>query len=104
MKYVFQFGVVADHADVLIAGAKATLWFTFLGAVFGLALAIICAYLRAAGPKPGFTLMVAAPQPYTRNEAARAAVSPEGTSLKLTTGGVPGLTTSARTFTLKLVS
>ena len=52
MKYVFQFGVVADHADVLIAGAKATLWFTFLGALFGLALAIVCAYLRAAGPKP----------------------------------------------------
>lgn len=52
MKYVFQFGVVADHADALVAGAKATLWFTFLGAIFGLVLAIICAYLRAAGPKP----------------------------------------------------
>src|SRR3984893_15132016 len=52
MKYVFQFGVVADHASVLFEGARATLWFTFLGASFGLALAVICAYLRAAGPKP----------------------------------------------------
>jgi polar amino acid transport system permease protein len=52
MKYVFQFGVVADHADVLVQGAKATLWMTFFGALGGLALAIVCAYLRAAGPKP----------------------------------------------------
>lgn len=51
MKYVFQFGIVADHSAALLEGAQATLWFTFLGATFGLALAVICAYLRAAGPK-----------------------------------------------------
>ena len=53
MKYVFQFGIVADHVDALIAGAIATLRLSRSWAhACGLALAIVCAYLRAAGPKP----------------------------------------------------
>ncbi len=52
MKYVFQFGVVADHFDALLAGAAATLRLSMIAMVGGLAFAIICAYLRAAGSKP----------------------------------------------------
>ncbi|MFI5013909.1 MAG: amino acid ABC transporter permease [Hyphomicrobiales bacterium] len=52
MAYVFQFGIVADHADELIAGAIATLRLSVIAMVLGLAVAAICAFLRAAGPWP----------------------------------------------------
>lgn len=52
MRYVFQFGIVADHAPALLYGAWATLWMTAVGAVGGLLLAILCVFLGSAGSKP----------------------------------------------------
>ena len=52
MRYVFQFGVVADNMDVLFWGAVATLRLSLLAMLGGLAIAIVCAYLRTSGPRP----------------------------------------------------
>ena len=52
MRYVFQFGIVADHANQLLHGALATLWLTAIGTIGGLVLAVACAFLRSTGPKP----------------------------------------------------
>jgi polar amino acid transport system permease protein len=52
MRYVFQFGVVLDHKDALIVGVLATLRLSLLAMVFGLAIAIGCAFLRRGGPWP----------------------------------------------------
>ncbi len=52
MDYVFQFGVVADHAQDLLDGALTTLWLTAAGTLGGFALGVVCAFLRATGPKP----------------------------------------------------
>ncbi len=52
MKYVFQFGVVADNIDVLFWGAVATLRLSLLAMLGGLTIAIVCAYLRTSGPRP----------------------------------------------------
>jgi len=52
MKYVFQFGVVADHFDDLLLGAAATLRLSVTAMVAGLAIAVACAYIRTSGPKP----------------------------------------------------
>jgi polar amino acid transport system permease protein len=51
MRYVFQFGVVADHANELLYGALATLWLTAVGTIGGLFLAVVCVFLRSAGQK-----------------------------------------------------
>ena len=51
MKYVFQFGIVADHALLLLNGAWNTLWMTSVGTIGGLALAIICVFLGATGSR-----------------------------------------------------
>jgi polar amino acid transport system permease protein len=52
MRYVFQFGVVADHWPALVAGALATLRLSLLAMAFGLAIAILCAFLRRGAPRP----------------------------------------------------
>ena len=52
MRYVFQFGVVADHASELLHGALATLWLTAIGTIGGLLLAVICVFLRSTGTEP----------------------------------------------------
>jgi polar amino acid transport system permease protein len=52
MRYVFQFGIVLDHWKVLVEGALATLRLSVLAMVFGLAIAILCAFARRAGPRP----------------------------------------------------
>ena len=52
MQYVFQFGVVADHWPALVAGALATLRLSLLAMAFGLAIAILCAFLRRGAPRP----------------------------------------------------
>ena len=52
MGYVFQFGVVADHADELMAGAIATLRLSVIAMGLGLSLAVVGAFLRTAGPWP----------------------------------------------------
>lgn len=51
MKYVFQFGIVADHAPILLLGAWNTLWMTSCGTVGGLILAIACVFLGATGSR-----------------------------------------------------
>src|SRR5829696_3935469 len=52
MRYVFQFGIVAEHWPALVAGALATLRLSLLAMAFGLAIAIVCAFLRRGGPRP----------------------------------------------------
>ena len=52
MTYVFQFGIVFDHLDRMLAGAWLTIRLAGLAMVFGLTVAVICAYLRTAGPRP----------------------------------------------------
>jgi polar amino acid transport system permease protein len=52
MRYVFQFGVVADHWPALVAGALATLRLSLLAMAFGLPIAILCAFLRRGAPRP----------------------------------------------------
>lgn len=52
MRYVFQFGIVADHAPLLLQGAVATLWMTAVGAAGGLLLAVGCVFAGSAGSKP----------------------------------------------------
>ena len=52
MRYVFQFGVVADHWPALVAGALATLRLSLLAMAFGLTIAILCAFLRRGAPRP----------------------------------------------------
>jgi polar amino acid transport system permease protein len=52
LPYVFQFGVVLDHLPELAFGAWLTLRLSAEAMVLGLALATVCAYARAAGPRP----------------------------------------------------
>lgn len=52
MTYVFQFGIVFDRFSELLEGALLTIRLSALAMVFGLALAIVCAFIRTAGPKP----------------------------------------------------
>ncbi len=52
MTYVFQFGIVFDRFHELLQGAWLTIQLSAVSMVFGLSLAIVCAFLRTAGPKP----------------------------------------------------
>jgi len=59
VKYVFQFGIVWDHLPQLAAGAWLTLRLALGAFALGLALALLLAYLRTAGPKPLRAVIVA---------------------------------------------
>lgn len=59
MTYVFQFGIVFDKFHLLLEGAWLTVQLAALALVLGLSVAMICAYLRTAGPKPLRALAVA---------------------------------------------
>jgi polar amino acid transport system permease protein len=50
--YVFQFGIVFDRFHELLQGAWLTVQLSAVSMVFGLSLAIVCAFLRTAGPRP----------------------------------------------------
>jgi polar amino acid transport system permease protein len=50
--YVFQFGIVFDHLPSLLQGALLTIRLAATAMVLGLAVAVVCAYLRTSGPKP----------------------------------------------------
>jgi polar amino acid transport system permease protein len=50
--YVFQFGIVFDRFGELLEGAWLTIRLSATAMVLGLAVAIVCAFLRTAGPKP----------------------------------------------------
>jgi polar amino acid transport system permease protein len=52
MNYVFQFGIVWDHLPRLLAGAWLTLRLSVGAFAIGLALALVLAYARTAGPRP----------------------------------------------------
>lgn len=52
MTYVFQFGIVFDRFPALIEGALLTIRLAALAMLFGLLVAVTCAYLRTSGPKP----------------------------------------------------
>lgn len=59
MTYVFQFGIVFDQFDRMLVGAWLTVQLAFLALALGLAVAIVCAYLRTTGPKPVRWLVMA---------------------------------------------
>ena len=50
--YVFQFGIVFDQFPALLEGALLTIRLAATAMVFGLLVAVVCAYLRTSGPKP----------------------------------------------------
>jgi polar amino acid transport system permease protein len=50
--YVFQFGIVFDRFHELLQGAWLTIQLSAVSMVFGLSLAVVCAFLRTAGPRP----------------------------------------------------
>ncbi len=52
MKYVFQFGIVWDHLPQLVQGAWLTLRLSVGAFAAGLALAMLLAFVRTAGPVP----------------------------------------------------
>ena len=52
MTYVFQFGIVFDRFSQLVEGALLTIRLAAMAMLFGLIVAIVCAYLRTSGPKP----------------------------------------------------
>lgn len=51
MTYVFQFGIVFDHLDRMVAGALLTIRLAAMAMVLGLLVAVTCAYFRTTGPK-----------------------------------------------------
>ena len=51
MHYVFHFNVVWDHWRELAEGAWLTIRLSVLAMVIGLALATVCAYAKASGPR-----------------------------------------------------
>ena len=59
MTYVFQFGIVFDHLPLLLEGALLTIRLAATAMLFGLAVAVTCAYLRTSGPKPVRALVAA---------------------------------------------
>jgi polar amino acid transport system permease protein len=50
--YVFQFGIVFDRFHELLDGAWLTIRLSALAMALGLSVAIVCAFLRTAGPRP----------------------------------------------------
>ncbi len=50
--YVFQFGIVFDKFHLLLEGAWLTVRLAAMALVLGMAVAIVCAYLRTSGPAP----------------------------------------------------
>jgi polar amino acid transport system permease protein len=52
MHYAFHFNVVWDHWRDLAEGAWLTIQLSSLAMVLGLAVAIVCVYTKAAGPRP----------------------------------------------------
>jgi polar amino acid transport system permease protein len=51
VKYVFHFDVVLDHWPELLDGAWLTIRLSAMAMVLGLAIAVVCAYARTAGPR-----------------------------------------------------
>jgi polar amino acid transport system permease protein len=52
MHYAFHFNVVWEHWRDLAEGAWLTIRLSALAMIFGLAVATVCAYAKAAGPSP----------------------------------------------------
>ena len=52
MNYIFQFNVVWDHLPELLQGALLTIQLSATAMALGLLVAIVCAYGKAAGPRP----------------------------------------------------
>jgi polar amino acid transport system permease protein len=51
MTYHFDFGWLIDYLPVLLKGVRITVQLILIGAVFGVALGIACAWVRALGPR-----------------------------------------------------
>lgn len=58
MNYVFQFGIVWDHFDRLVAGSLTTLRLSVAAFLIGLCVACVLAYFRSAGPRWGRGLVM----------------------------------------------
>lgn len=52
MNYAFHFNVVLDHLPELLDGAWLTIRLSAMAMAIGLALAVLCAYGKTAGPRP----------------------------------------------------
>ena len=50
MNYAFQFNVVWDNLPQLLNGAWLTIRLTAISMVIGLGVAVVCAYVKSAGP------------------------------------------------------
>lgn len=50
MAYQFDFGWIAQYWPLILSGIGVTLQLIAVGAVFGIALAVLCAWVRAYGP------------------------------------------------------
>ncbi|GAA5233287.1 amino acid ABC transporter permease [Verticiella sediminum] len=51
MNYTFDFSVIGDYLPVIWTGIQLTVWLILVGAVFGCALGVFCAWARALGPR-----------------------------------------------------
>lgn len=51
MSYVFHFNVVVDHLPELLGGAWLTVRLSAISMALGLAVSIVCAYAKTAGPR-----------------------------------------------------
>ncbi len=52
MPYQFDFGWLADYGPQILSGIGVTVRLTLVGGVLGVALGILCAWVRSLGPKP----------------------------------------------------
>jgi polar amino acid transport system permease protein len=52
VNYSFHFNVVLDHLPELLDGAWLTIRLSAMAMAIGLALAVLCAYGKTAGPRP----------------------------------------------------
>jgi polar amino acid transport system permease protein len=66
LHYVFQFNVVWEHLPELLNGALLTIELSASAMALGLGLAVLCAYGKAAGPRP-LRLLVSAYVELIRN-------------------------------------
>jgi polar amino acid transport system permease protein len=59
VNYAFHFNVVLDHLPELLDGAWLTIRLSAMAMAIGLALAVLCAYGKTAGPRPARWLISA---------------------------------------------
>lgn len=51
MAYAFDFSSVLDYTPVLVKGIRITIELIFIGATLGVAIGVVCAWIRTQGPR-----------------------------------------------------